>query len=342
MYVPVTIVSGQRETALIDDFGYLNARIRVRRGQLIPEGFFREAMNLNFPALVKALSESIYGPDLTGDSLNDVDTAVRAHFNRRVSDLPLLVSGKAQEAINLLLMRADLADVKTILRGKALGWSADEIKGQIAGGTLPPGLYSAMAEAPDAASLAQLLLLQSPLLAAALREASRAGPELLETELSLDRSFYKAALRRARELDQPYLADFIRFEIDVLNLATGVKLFTIGFDGEPARFFLEGGGSVKLPLFKRLTKGELSALQELSISDFSGVAEARDLSALERNLRCILLAKAKKSALDVLGAGLALDYIQHKEWEGGRIRLLARRAYYNLSPALLEKEIFCH
>jgi len=326
---------------VIDDFGYLNARIRVRRSRLIPEGFFGEALNLNFPGLVKVLGESIYGPDLTGDSLTDIDRAVAVHFDRTVSDLPRLVSGKASEAVTLLLMRADLANVKTILRGKALGWSVDEIKGHLGGGTLPQTLYSTMAETPDAASLAQVLALPNHLLATALREASRAGHGLLEMELSLDRSFYMAALRRVQELNQPYLTNFIRFEIDALNLATGVKLFSIGFEGESDRFFLHGGERVEISLFRRLVNGELAALQELSDTDFGGAAKARDLAAMERSLHCIVLAKARKGAKDVLGAGLVIDYIQRKEWEGSRIRFLARRAYYNLPPALVKQDLFC-
>ncbi len=326
---------------MVDDFAYLNARIRVRRSEFIAERVFQEALNLSFPALVKVLAESTYGPDLTGESLTDVDKAVSAHFRRRVADLLLLVSGKAREAITLLLMRVDLFNVRTILRGKALGWSADEIRAQMVAGTLPSRLYDIMAEAPDAASLAQLLSLANPLLAAALREVSRADHEVLETEVHIDRLFYKAALDRCRDLDQPYLTGFIRFEIDALNLATALKLFTIGFEGEPHPFFLEGGIAVRLLLFRRLAKGEFAALQELSDSVFRRVVEAKDLPSLEWSLRCILLAKAKESAVDVLGAGLAIDYIERKEWEGARIRLLARRAYFNLSPALVEKEVFC-
>lgn len=326
---------------MTDDFGYLNARIRARRSSLISEGFFREALNLNFPEFVKALSESTYGPDLTGDSVADIDRAVAAHFNRTVADLPRLVSGKTREALALLLVRADLENLKTILRGKALGWSADQIMERLGGGTLPPGLYRTMAEAPDAASLAQVISLPNHMLAAALREASKSGNEPVEIELSLDRSFYLSALRTAQELDQPVLVAFIRCEIDALNLATGLKLFSIGFEGESDGFFLPEGRSVKLSLFRKLAKGELAALQELSDTEFRRVVEARDLATLERDLRCILLDKAKKGVNDVLGIGLALDYVQQKEWEGSRIRLLARRSYYNLPAAPIEKEVFC-
>ena len=325
----------------MDDFGYMNARIRARRSRLLSEAFFREALNLNFPGLVKVLEESIYGPDLTGDTLGDVDRAMTNHLNRTVGDLPRLVSGEAQEAVNLLLMRADLANVKTILRGKSAGWSADEIMGHLGSGTLPKGLYRAMVEAPDAPSLAQVLFLAKHPLAGVLRKASQAEHELLDREVSLDHLFYGKLLCRAQEIDQPYLAGFIRFEIDALNLSTGMKLFTTGFEGAPDRFFLQGGRSVGLLLFRRLAGGEAAALRELSDTDFERVAEVRDLAALERDLRCILLAKANDAAKDVLGAGLAIDYIQRKEWEASRIRLLARRAYYNLPPASVEQEVFC-
>jgi V/A-type H+-transporting ATPase subunit C len=324
-----------------DDFGYLNARLRSRRRQLLHEGFFREALRLDFPELLKVLDESIYGPDLTGDDLTDVDRAVTRHLNRTVAVLPRLVSGEAREAVSLLLMRADLANVKTILRGKAVGWTAEDILGRLGGGTLPPALYRAMLEAADAAALAQVLSLPKHPLAGALRAASQAGHELPEMEYHLDHAFYTAVLRRARELDQPYLADFIGFEVDALNLATGVKLSTVGFEGQAGRFFLQGGRCVHMPLFQELAAGEVAALEALAETDFRRVAEVRDLAALEQGLRCILLAKAHEGAKDALGAGLVVDYIQRKEWEAGRIRLLARRAYYRLPPAAVQREVFC-
>jgi V/A-type H+-transporting ATPase subunit C len=326
---------------LSDDFGYLNARIRCRRRQLLQEGFFREALTLSFSEMVKVLGETPYGADLTGDALSDVDRAVRIHLHRTVTNLPRLVSGESREAVSLLLVRADLANVKTILRGKKAGQSTEEIMGSLSGGTLLQGFYSAMVEAPDVQSLAQVLSLPKHPLARALREASRAGGEPLDVEIMLDRAFYTGLLRRGRELDQPYLANFIAFEIDALNLGTAFKLFTMGLEGTPDRYFLQGGRLVRVPLFLRLVAGEVAAMEELGNTDFARVAEVRDLPALERGLRCLMLAKAREGSKDVLGAGLVIDYIQRKEWEAGRIRLLARRAYYNLPPALVEQEVFC-
>jgi V/A-type H+-transporting ATPase subunit C len=325
-----------------DDFGYLNARIRVRSARLLPEGFFREALHLGSAELLKVLAESIYGAYLAGDALADVDRAVALHLNRSIADLPRLVAGRARQAVSLLLMRADLANLKTILRAKSAGWSAEDTLGRLDAGTLSPALHQAMAEAPDAASIAQLLSLQAHPLGGALRKALRAEQEPLAMEVALDQAFFSATLRSARELDQPYLAAFLRAEIDGLNLSTGVKLSTIGFKGQVTGFFLKGGHSVGLPLFQRLTSGETAALEELGQTDFDRATESRDLATLERHLRCILLAKAHGGVMDVLGAGLALDYIQRKSWEAGRVRLLSRRAFYNLSPDELEKEVICY
>jgi V/A-type H+-transporting ATPase subunit C len=326
---------------LTDDFTYLNARIWVRRSRLLPERFFREVLRLGFPDLVKVMKESIYGPDLTGDTLADVDRAVMVHLNRTVGDLPRLVSGVARESVSLLLMRSDLANVKTILRGKQAGWAPEEIMSHLGAGTIPRALYGHLVEVADAASLAQLFSLPEHPLARALRKAVSASGEPLEMEITLDRVFYTALLHRAQEIGQPYLADFMSFEIDALNLATGLKLSTLGFEGQSNRYFLPGGRRVGLPLFELLAQGEVDALKELGDTKFGRVAEAKDLATLERGLRCILLAKAHEGVKDLLGAGMANDYILRKEWEAGRIRLLARRAFFGLPPAAVEPEVFC-
>jgi V/A-type H+-transporting ATPase subunit C len=308
---------------------------------LLPERFFREALRRGFPDLVKALKESIYGPDLTGDTLADIDRAVMIHLNRTVGDLPRLVLGKAREAVSLLLMRSDLANVKTILRGKLAGWAPEEIMSYLGAGTIPRAFYGLLVEAADAASLAQMFSLPGHPLARPLRDAVSASGEPLEVEVILDRKFYIAMLSQAQELCQPYLVRFMGFEIDALNLAAGFKLFTMGFEGQSSRFFLPGGSRVGLPLFELLAAGEVEVLGELGNTDFKPVSEVRDLTTLERGLRCILLAKAREGVKDLLGAGMANDYILQKEWEAGRIRLLARRAFFGLPVAVVEPEVFC-
>lgn len=319
-------------------FAYLNARLRARRSQMVPEAFFQQATGLSYPDFVRSLGDTVYGPDMVGDSLADVDRAVTNHMLRMVADLPGLASGNMREAVNLLLLQSDLVNLKTILRGKAAGQSAEEIKGRLISGTLSDVLINALLQAPDAASMAQVLQLPTHPLAKALRNAAAGNPDPLALEVALDRDFYAHSLEKARRLREPVFASYFALQVDALNLATAFKLHALGA-GNTEGYLIPGGSTVNQVLFSRVAAGDFGAMEALSGTPLAAASSARTLGELERALRRILLDKAAQGGKDTLGAGLALDYIRRKEWEGVRIRLLARRAFYNLPPEAVAKEV---
>jgi len=324
-----------------DDFGYLGARVRSRRGELLPESFFVEAMEVGFDDFLRMLSETPYGAHLAGEALADVDHAVSAAFADRVQDLERLASGEAKEALRLLFLRSDLANLKAILRGKAANRPPEEIKARLTGGSLPEPLIQALLEAPDAASMAQVLVLPGHPLAKALRRAAAQGSDPFEVELLLDRYFLSELAKEAGRFEGPFAAYF-KDELELTNLSTAFKLAALGVAEEEAeRYFVPGGRYVNLALFKRIASGELDAVDELQNTPLSEFAGVRDLTELERRARCYLLKKAAQGATDVLGPGLALDYVRRREWEGARLRLLARRAYYRLPPEAVRQEVTC-
>jgi V/A-type H+-transporting ATPase subunit C len=320
-------------------FAYLNARIRSRRGQAVPESFFQQASTLSMPDFVRTLGETIYGPDLVGDSLADVDRAVSNHLGRTVSDLPALAVGELRELLSLLLMKADLTNLKAILRGKLGGQPPEEIRTRLTGGTLPSSLLTVLLQAPDAAGVAQLLQLPGHPLAKALRKAVATTKDPLELEVLLDRDFFARVLERARKLRESFLVAYFALEIDALNLATAFKLQALKVQVNPEAYFVPGGSLIGPMLFSRLLQGDAAALESLANTPLGNAARARDLAELERALRRILLQKASQGSLDSLGSGLVLSYVRSKEWEASRIRLLARRAYYNLPVDAVEREV---
>ncbi len=325
---------------MADDFGYLNARIRARRGEFLPESFFKEGLRVDFSDFLRLLAESPYGAHLAGENLPDVDRAVAGHFAERVADLRTLASGEAREAMTLLFMRADLANIKSILRAKATGRSSEEVQAQLVGGSLPESLLQPLIEAPDAAAMAQVLVLPGHPVAKALREAARTSSDAIEVEMLLDRLFLADLVRRARAFEGAFAAYF-QTELEVTNLATAFKLASLGEADSPERYFIPGGQYVTATLFGRIAAGEVEAVDELGSTPLAALAGARALSDLERAARCLLLERAGRGALDVMGPGLALEYVRRKEWEGARIRLLARRAYYALPAEPFEKEVTC-
>jgi len=324
-----------------DDFGYLNARVRVRRSSLLPEGFFQEALNLNFPDFVGALSETPYGEHLSGDDLGAVDRAVAARLREAVGSLPRLVGGETRDAVVMLLSRADLANIKTILRAKETGLAADDIRRHLVGGTLPEAVLQAMIEAPDAAGVVQALVLPGHPLSAALREAVAAGGGLAELEVALDRAYFEGLRNLAKKLDDAFLQDYLAYEVDGVNLSTAFKLAQQGGVGEADVYFVRGGRHVGEALFARIAGGEVEAVDELAGTPLEPLVAARDLGALEHALRCLLLERSARGAFDGEGAGLVTAFVRAMEWEAARLRLLARRAYYGLPAEAVEREVFC-
>lgn len=321
------------------DYAYLNARLRSRRSQLVGEGFFQQALSASFPEFVRLLAETVYGPDLKGDSLGDVDRAVSGHFSRTVGDLPKLVTGELRDVVSLPLLRADLVNLKAILRGKTAGKSPDEIKAGLVGGTLPEALINTMLQAPDAASVAQLLQLPGNPLARALRSAVQGSADLLAQEVALDREFFAAALAKAKKLRERFLASYFALEVDTTNLATAFKLQATGIPSNLEAYFIPGGTHLSQTAFTRIAQGDFAAMDTLNSTPLASAAGARNLGELERALRKLLRDKAHQGSIDSLGPGLTLDYVRTKEWEAARIRLLARRAYYNLPTDAVEREV---
>jgi len=322
---------------MADDFAYLNARVRARRQSLLKESFFQEALDLAYPEFLRLLSESVYGAELAGQGLPDVDRAVGRTLARLVGDLSGLVTGEAREAVRLLLLRNDLTNLQAILRAKATGRSFEEVL--LLPGTLKEPLWRQAYEAQDLPGMAQVLSVPGHPLARALRAVLRETQELTRVEALLAKRFFEDVAKAAKALEAPFLRDYLALEVDAENLRTAFKLQGQGVS--PEGLFVRGGRFVDRVRFARLLEGDYAVLDELSGTPFAPLAGVRDLKELEKRLRCVLLKEARKGASDPLGAGLVLAYVKEREWEAMRLRLLVRRAYFGLPRAQVEEEVAC-
>lgn len=322
---------------MAQDFAYLNARLRARRASLLKEGFFREAIDLPFPDFLRLLSESVYGQELSGQDLLDVDRAISRTLANLVGDLPQLVSGEMKEGVRLLLFRNDLGNLQAILRAKATGRSFEEVL--FLPGTLREGLWQRIYEAPDVASMAQILSVPGHPLARALRATLRKTQDLSRVEALVGKNFFKEVVEVAKTLEWKPLQEYLALEVDAENLRTAFKLQ--GQNVPPEDVFVPGGRYVDRIRFARLQEGDLAALDELLGTPFAPLAGVKELRQLERRVRCVLLKEARKGLADVLGAGFVLAYVKEREWEAMRLRLLARRAYFGLPRAQVEEEVVC-
>ena len=158
----------------------------------------------------------------------------------------------------------------------------------------------------------------------------------------MDRAYYGAVFDELKAANAP--RDFVQYmqrEVDATNLRTALKLRGQTSPDEGAEFFVPGGREINRDTFNALLANDSpAALQELSSTGFSEVAETDNLSAADEAIRRTLDRDARRLArADPLGIGVVLSYLRQKESEAARLRLLARGKYYGVPRPQLEREL---
>jgi len=167
----------------------------------------------------------------------------------------------------------------------------------------------------------------------------KASPDIYGLELALDHALFETIFARLAEV--PHSSGFRRYlamEVDATNLRTALKLRGTGGGGE---LFIKGGRQIGRATFEALLNDPApSALQALTATSFKEVAEAADRAQQDEVIRQTLDRYAYRLMLrEVLGIGVALDYLRRKESEVARLRLLARGKYYHVPREQLQKEL---
>lgn len=333
------------------DFGYINARIRGMKTRLLEPSFFREALaGEGFRGFVQSLALSSYGSELeTAQTayaeapLRAVDEAIGRNFHHTTRSLLTFSSGPAREQIALLLLRYDLQNLKAIARAKHAGRTLDEVRQALfPAGELKPALLENIAAAADLPASAQALAATKHPLAPAFSEAVRRyvnGGSLYELELALDRALFETIFARLAKVQ--HSSGFRRYlekEVDAANLRTALKLRGSGGGSE---LFVKGGREIGRATFEALLSDPApSALQALANTSFKAVAKAAGRAQQDEAIRQTLDRYAYRLMLrEVLGIGVALDYLRRKESEAARLRLLARGKYYQVPREQLQQEL---
>ena len=318
-------------------YGYINGRVRMMRVELLDPRALDDAQNAaTYPEYLRQISETQLRDDLgeataQGAGLSELDEALSRNYLRSVQRLRSIVTGQPAQEVEALLLRYDLQNVKTLVRGVLTGRSADDILGGlIPAGTIPWSALQAAAQSTDVPSLAQTLSVAGGRMGGVLRAAVSGGAAaMLDLEVALDQGYYRSVLSGVRGAA---VRRYFTREIDLRNLLIARQL-----RGTPAqtRYFIPGGQGVSEADFLRVAGGDNGTVPELS-----PVLEAPDLGSAEAVVRRQLNEASRNVAMsDPLGPGVALDYLRRKEQEIARLRLTGRAKFYGLSKEELAKEL---
>ncbi|WP_407540085.1 V-type ATPase subunit [Deinococcus radiomollis] len=318
-------------------YGYINGRVRMMRVELLESRSLDEVQNAaTYPEYLRQLSETSLREDLgeataQGAGLGQLDEALSRNYLRSVQKLRSIVTGQPAQEVEALLLRYDLQNIKTLVRGILTGRSAEDIVGgMIPAGTVPWSALQAAAQSTDVPSLAQTLSVAGGKLGGVLRAAVSGGASsMLDLEVALDQGYYRTVLAGVRGAA---VRRYFTREIDVRNLLIARQLRG---SVTTNRYFIPGGRDVTEGDFLRIAGGDNG-----TVSDLAPILETPDLGVAEAVARRMLNESARNVAMsDPLGPGVALDYLRRKEQEIARLRLTGRAKYYGLSREELQKEL---
>ena len=329
------------------DFGYINARVRGLKAKLLGDEFYADALgDSDFSAFWSSFSQTSYAREADdaqaryGTSLRAVDDALARNFYTTTRSLLNVADGLPGQLLQILLLRYDLGNLKTIARAKSAGRAPEEVEaGLFPAGELKPAVLETITQASDLPAAAQAVAATGhPLSGAFTRAVAKfsSDSDLYDLELTLDRAYYQFIGEAARKGGLP--GDFRRYvqrEIDATNVRTALKLQ--GAEEDNADLFVSGGKEVQRATFDALLGGDTQALANTS---FAEVGEAETLSGAEEAIRESLDRNARRLYFqNPLGVGVVLYYLRLKENETARLRLLARGKFYGVPRNRLEEEL---
>lgn len=330
------------------DWGYINARMRGMKSRLLDH---RTLDNLilqpDLVSLIGELEKTPYRDDIIEargrySGMPCIEHALRSNFVRTFRKiLDFARNEEAEQYIRIFLHRWDIQNIKTILRGKNIHVTNEEILDCIIpAGELDEATLTELVRQQDTKAVIDLLatweISWAKPLTTAFPEFARSG-DLGMLECALDRYYYDDALRSvgAKGKNNAMIRNILSLEIDVVNIKTVLRMIRDHVDPEEAKKFLLDGGMEldQKKLGHLLTLHTIDdALHELAATRYrflNGTPEtalrAQKISVIEKELERYLVQQGTKSFIgDPLSVASLIGYFWAKYNEITNIRVISR------------------
>lgn len=330
------------------DWGYINARMRGMKSRLLDH---RTLDNLilqpDLESLIGELEKTPYHDDIVEAKgryagMPAIEYALRKNFVRTFRKvLDFAKKEEAEQYVRIFLNRWDVQNIKTILRGKNIHVTSEEILDcLVPAGELDEAALTELVRQQDTKAVIDLLatwrIPWAQPLTSAFPEFARTG-DIAVLECALDHYYYEEAFRATKgpDTNNAMIRHILAVEIDIINMKTVLRMIRDSVDPDEAKKFLLDGG-------QEFNKKRLSALLALpSIGDalaemaasryqfLSGIPEAavkaQKISVIEKELERYLVRQGTRAFLgDPLSVASLIGYFWAKYNEITNIRIISR------------------
>jgi len=334
------------------NYPYVTARVKAKRGLLLPKDTYDRFLVMDVPEIARFLGEREYKAEMLAlgarySGVDLIENAVTRNLAKTYNQIYEFSEGSLRTMVGQYLNRYDLENIKAIVRSKVYGATADEVFEDL----VPAGSFSEdfLRELVDLPTLDEVFkALEGTIYGTAFAALGKKAAEVgswAEWEDRVSRLYYAdllAAIPPSTEANR-FMRQFVKREIDIVNLKTLLRAWDAKATFE-REIFLESGDELDLESLHEMVSLDkpalLKRLAEYSFyEDIAGAldrVEATGIGALMRRVEKVhLLEAARYAHLHPLSILPILDYIVRKDREVQNIRIIARGKESGLSMEVI-------
>ena len=336
-------------------YGYSNARVRAMKGLLLKGGFLDEMIRVGtVEGMAELLQRTGYKNELSSATVRYrgsalIETAASWNFSKTVQKLVKITPKGDRGALQGLLLRYDLMNLKTLVHARRLKKGFDDIRPNlIEVGGLSENDFRRIMKADDASLMKEIKrtalvrdMLESvadPLVRETLSKAFSSADSFEKMESSIDSCIYLAmddALSKAGGSEFQHIRRILKKEIDAKNIMIIERMKKHGIGKERIKASLIRGGTLTPQMVEKLMEAkDMAGMLQAAKPLFPqlDMKEAKTLSEMEIAFeKSIAAQKALAFHRATLSAGVMIGFLLLKEEEINNLRKIAKGKEFGMS-----------
>ncbi|MDF2674066.1 MAG: V-type synthase subunit [Clostridiales bacterium] len=314
------------------------ARIKAMENRLINRAKLDSLIDAkDFSDSIKMIQDTPYGEYVASASYESgLKIALEDVYKNMYKIIPI------HEVVDVLAVRYDGHNIKSILKGKLSGLDTSSILVNV--GTIPTDSLKHMILEEDYDNIPQTLVktLQKAV------STFKVSGDPQDIDLIVDKGIFEYAMEIAKDSKDDYLLEYVKFNIDITNIKSFIRIRAQERSIEFLDKVFIDGGKLEYNQFASYINESLERFADkLSYTDFNkwsdqGIAEYirnGDLGSVDRYGDNYIIEHIKKSKFINLGTEPIIAYIYARENEIKALRIILTGKKSNVHPEKIRERM---